>query len=414
MIKKELLDANYYINKLSMFMRESYGIIPQINILIDWINSVDKTSDLIASILDIWNEDYLTMVEEICGTGESEKPFLPLDVIASIVGCSRENIIEVPTDPEIQEVYTEIDGGTFQFSLTGTYGRLIVSQDPITEEYSETVQNYRGYYYDWTYVSMADRYIESFMIERESEFVYDKSKNIGYFIGDDMGATSFVTIKEGLQTTPSSQTKGLIGRQLIHYDGTYYVSVDNGIKQQLTFENQLEDLVENASTFTIYKKKEVEIPSKLKKEIVTLNNEELLELIKVKILQNNYDGSLEAIRDLYINKLRYNIYYSLIPNAVGNTEYQSASCNIYLDDNKIPKEGQSVGEPISENIKKIFKYSDFFIESLGIVYNKLLITDIDRLLILNRDYGEEYHDDPDKKALYDDNYVQNDNSIVLG
>ena len=263
MIKKELLDANYYINKLSMFMRESYGIIPQINILIDWMNSVDKTSDLIASMLDIWNEDYLTMVEEICGTGENEKPFLPLDVIASIVGCSRENIVEIPIESESEE---------------------------------------------------------------ENE--------------------------ENLNET--------------------------------------------------------------KKEIITLNNEELLELIKIKILQNNYDGSLEAIKDLYINKLRYNIYYSLIPDVAGNSKYQSASCNIYLDDNKIPEEGQIIGEPISENIKKIFKYSDFFIESLGIVYNKLLITDIDKLLILNLDYGTKYHDDPNKKALYDENYVQNEDRIVLG
>ena len=242
MIKDKLLQKEYYIDKLSMFMRESYGIIPQIEIFVDWLNSMNATADVIASLLDIWNEDYLLSVKEIC---PNDEPFLPLDMIASLVGCSRRNVVMVPD----------------------------TNNDPIT---------------------------------------YNK-------------------------------------------------------------------------------------------EILELNNEELLELIKVKIVQNNYDGSLKSIIDLYKNKLNYNIFYTL-SKCEGTSRYAPASCNVFIDDQKT--DGVT---PVSENIKKIFKYSDFFIQSLGIVYDKKMISDIDTLLILDKDYTNE-----GEYAIYPDDYVQDENSIVLG
>ena len=131
---------------------------------------------------------------------------------------------------------------------------------------------------------------------------------------------------------------------------------------------------------------------KLVEEMIDLSNEDLLDLIKIKIIQNNYKGTLREIIDLYKEKLYYQIFISLIPISTdeNNPSYKSAACNVYLT----PKKSVD-NEVISENMQKLFLYSDIFIESLGIAYNRTIVPDIDNILWLNRDYSFK-----NEKAIY--------------
>ena len=247
MIKPEILNYEYYISKLSMFMRDSYGIKEQLAIFVDWLKSIDNFSEVIANTIDIWNEEYASEMEKYDKKGEQ---FKPLDYIANIVGCSRVN-------------------------------KIYVSKD---------------------------------------------------------------------------------------LDGTQY---DPPIEK-----------------------------------ILTLNNSELLDLIKIKIVQNNYTGSKKELRDLYQNKLDYKLIIGLTSDTSG-ASYQSATCLVYLDDNKTTDEH----EPISDNIKYLFKYSDLFIKSLGIDYQMALVTDLDQILKLDTTYdGQLYALYPDEE----DYPVQQPDDIYLG
>ena len=58
MIKEKLLDKNYYLSKLSMFMKESYGIEGNVDLMLDWMKSINSASVYITNVLDIWNPNY--------------------------------------------------------------------------------------------------------------------------------------------------------------------------------------------------------------------------------------------------------------------------------------------------------------------------------------------------------------------
>ena len=132
-----------------------------------------------------------------------------------------------------------------------------------------------------------------------------------------------------------------------------------------------------------------------KEELIDLSNEDLLDLIKIKIIQNNYTGTLRELVELYKIKLNYKIYISLVQETFGETpSYRSAACNVYLEEVK-----DINNEIISPNMQKLFLYSDMFIESLGIEYNKTVVPNIDNLLWLDRDYAFK-----NEMALYDVQY----------
>ena len=148
----------------------------------------------------------------------------------------------------------------------------------------------------------------------------------------------------------------------------------------------------------------------LKEELIDLSNEDLLDLIKIKVIQNNYKGTLREIIDLYRTKLNYEIYISLVPISTDadKPSYKSAACNVYL----IPKKTEN-NEAVSKNMQKLFLYSDIFIESLGIAYNRTIVPNMDNVLWLNKDYSYK-----NEMATYDIAYQgepeKRDTSTRLG
>lgn len=53
--KKELLNANWYLNHMSMFLKESYGIKEQYQWFVDQLNSIDFVADNMLNVLDLYN-----------------------------------------------------------------------------------------------------------------------------------------------------------------------------------------------------------------------------------------------------------------------------------------------------------------------------------------------------------------------
>lgn len=240
MLKEKLTNKKYYLDNMSMFLKESYGVEEQLDMFVDWLKSMDNLADVSISCLNIWNPKYKNDLKRKISNDED---FKPLDNLASLIGISRETKI---------------------------------------------------YYY----------------VEGETKPVY---------------------------------------------------------------------------------------------EILHFSNDDLIDLIKINIIQNNYKGTTKELIDLYQNKLNYNIW--IVPSLKTNTMYKSAYCDVYLEVYKRD------GTLISENIQKMFKYSNLFLRSLGIEYNALLTTDISNILKLDTVYNDET-----KYAVYPDNFTPSDtdNVIVLG
>lgn len=59
--KKKLLDINWYLDHMSMFLKESYGIKDQYQWFVDQLNSINFVCDNIVNMLDfynvLWNKD---------------------------------------------------------------------------------------------------------------------------------------------------------------------------------------------------------------------------------------------------------------------------------------------------------------------------------------------------------------------
>lgn len=99
--KNNLLDINWYLSKMSMFLKESYGIIDEVKWDVDLLNNINDVCDSIMYSFDIFNnffegyideegkfveahyEDYMQYLDN------KNKDFLALDIIASLVGISR-------------------------------------------------------------------------------------------------------------------------------------------------------------------------------------------------------------------------------------------------------------------------------------------------------------------------------------
>lgn len=239
MLKEKLTEKKYYLDNMSMFLKESYGIEEQLNMFVDWLKSMDNLADVSISCLDIWNPEYKNDLKRKISNDED---FKPLDNLASLIGISRETKI-------------------------------------------------------------------SYYVEGETEPVY---------------------------------------------------------------------------------------------EILHFSNDDLIDLIIINIIQNNYKGTTKELIDLYQKKLKYNIY--IVPSLKNLTAYNSAYCDVYLEVTR------SDGTTISENIQKMFKYSNLFLRSLGIEYNALLTTDISNILRLDTTYsGTQY-------AVYPDDFIPSDDDrlVVLG
>ena len=114
-------------------------------------------------------------------------------------------------------------------------------------------------------------------------------------------------------------------------------------------------------------------------KIVRLSNKDLLELIKISIVQNNYKGTYEEIYNLYREKLGYIIYPTLVKSSFANQTYLSATAKIYINNKKVD------GTTVSEALKNLFTYSDLFVKSMGIAYDVMFVDSIENIFTLDSD-----------------------------
>ena len=84
MIDKELLDFQYYYNKLPVYLKNSYGFEEHFKIWFDLLSTMDSTEDNIMRFFDIFNPDYLSYIDELEGQGSDI-----LDKIGKIFNIKR-------------------------------------------------------------------------------------------------------------------------------------------------------------------------------------------------------------------------------------------------------------------------------------------------------------------------------------
>jgi hypothetical protein len=94
MIRKDLLDFQYYLNRLSMFMKESYGITEQVEIFYQQLKRVNEEYDYFFDQLDIFNVQNKELPSNYVSS--------LIDKVAAIFGCYRHFTINLEgTDIDI-------------------------------------------------------------------------------------------------------------------------------------------------------------------------------------------------------------------------------------------------------------------------------------------------------------------------
>lgn len=116
MIREDLLEFQYYLDKLSMFMKESYGITEQVEIFYRQLYEVNIKLDYFFSKLNIFEN-------------QIEIPHDILDVIGSIFGLYRQFTIQVNNqdiqiDLNDEDFLTYIKCQIVKQNFKGTYEEI--------------------------------------------------------------------------------------------------------------------------------------------------------------------------------------------------------------------------------------------------------------------------------------------------
>ena len=90
MLKEKLTEKKYYLDNMSMFLKESYGIEEQLNMFVDWLKSMDNLADVSISCLDIWNPEYKNDLKRKISNDEDFKPLDNLYYNTTQIDCQED------------------------------------------------------------------------------------------------------------------------------------------------------------------------------------------------------------------------------------------------------------------------------------------------------------------------------------
>lgn len=167
----------------------------------------------------------------------------------------------------------------------------------------------------------------------------------------------------------------------------YEASLSTGDNKNIEFLDMLGDLVGLKRKFNILIPQYTETdPKKIisyETEPIQLGNKLMLSLIKLFIVKNNWDGSREQLISIYAN--------IGIPISIINAGM--CKCDYYLDTKTLKDnlnflygdQHEEEAQKDAEMVEKLFKYTDMFIHSVGIIYEKRLSSEINYLFILDSD-----------------------------
>ena len=140
MINKDLLNFDFYKNSLSLFLKQSYGIVERDKILFDILKNVDLSIEKTFNYLDIFyyksdSDNYISK------NSVSGKTLIWLDFIGYFLGISRKFYIE-ETLIELNdlEFLTYIEAIIEKFNFDGTYENVwkVYNGYPANEEVVRT------------------------------------------------------------------------------------------------------------------------------------------------------------------------------------------------------------------------------------------------------------------------------------
>ena len=108
MIREDLLEFKYYMDRLSMFMKESHGIKEQVEIFFQQLAKVNEILDEYFSELDIF---------ELNGEKEATSSSAILDKLGAIFGCYRRFTVSVPAQGTVTAHNTDVELNDNEFAL---------------------------------------------------------------------------------------------------------------------------------------------------------------------------------------------------------------------------------------------------------------------------------------------------------
>ena len=130
MLIDKLKSERYYLDKMSMFMRNSYGISDQLSIFITMLNLVDNSIDDVLRFFDITQDEVFLQIEEM-GTSSDI-----LDKIAHLYGLKRQFTL----------IYKDTEEHTVDVTLNNFELWLLVKAQLLQNCYNGSYGQMREYY----------------------------------------------------------------------------------------------------------------------------------------------------------------------------------------------------------------------------------------------------------------------------
>lgn len=129
MLIDKLLAWDYYEKKIPLYLRNSYGIVDHFIIVYECLTRVNDIEDTLIKALDIFDENYLTFINELDTSDTKDKSDI-LDKLGKLYGLNRdfdvtylENSVEKTASLHLNnaELLKLIKARIIQNNYTGTY-----------------------------------------------------------------------------------------------------------------------------------------------------------------------------------------------------------------------------------------------------------------------------------------------------
>lgn len=403
MLKNKLLQSSYYENYLSLFLKNSFGILDRVNINIDILKNLDKTADEIIKILDVYNilnesestNDWFDnnhefneeITKEVYLDLEDDEK---LDLLASIFGISRNMKISYTATGEKIDIFeitdksqiTDIKNSNWIINSNYSYD-WPGGNDPIIFDLADYTEGDNGEF------EFLDKIYNGVMF-KPSE-IYDDGIDL-FFVSLE-GEERDLNPNKTLQIGSADYLIEKYNNKVIMFNNSCN-DIDNSLLNWLKNNGEAVNIIQ-----TIYPYGETGEIS----EFITLSNRELYLYILFNIAKINYRGTHEELLNIFTNK---NNIYSELPknlNDLGiyyysNIELGESICSVVFNNNIEKNYLREVNNSlIGSNIYKLFLSQDLLIKSLGITYKN---SNFDSIIV-----PIQFNDNSNRYQIFDPDFT---------
>lgn len=351
-IPQQINSFDYYVNKLPLYLQNSYGIVEQFRIWYDLFSEgVGKRSTLMLNLLNIFDADYLTYLNSLKS--------VELDSSIAIDGIKFDTELYANNVMQFMEQVFSYQNSSHAVTNTNRVKIFRFLKDSNNAQHLEFTKRIYSdeTFYTVTWYEGNNSYI-IFSIDLDTQTGRVLRVNNNWTNLDQFGCRFF---DELTITDIDDETKNMLWLFDINLLNT---SINSDILDKLA------ELFCVARQFNVTYVDNEQVSHT---EELTLSDAELLLLIKVEIIRSHYDGSRESLIDLY-SSLGLLILYATS---------SSGDCDVYL----CTTSGSTTA--YTDNIKKMFWAGMLHIQSLGINYSFTIIS-IENVLIWDKAVDANY------------------------